>query len=198
MIYAGAGLLDPFALLERAGLDSGCVVADLGCGALGHFVFPSADIVGADGRVYALDVERSAVKRVEEEARREQYWNIQSVWSDVEHPSATPIPSNAVDLTLIVNTLYLSPEPTRWAQEAFRITRPGGRALVIDWHPEAKPLGPATDLRLAAETVQELFARQGWIIEEMIVAGDHHYGLLCSKPDVALEPSVEFISHPTT
>lgn len=197
MIYAGAGLLDPFALLERAGLVSGSTVADLGCGSLGHFVFPAADIVGADGRVYAVDVQRSAVRRIEEEARREQYWHIQPIWSDIEHPNPTPVPTGSADLTLIVNALYLSSQPERWAEEAFRITRPGGRVLIIDWHPTARPLGPAQDLRLPSEAVRDVFSRLGWNVEgDPIEAGDHHYGLLYAKPEAVPEASVEFISHP--
>ena len=198
MIYAGTGLLDACALLDRAGLVSGSTVVDLGCGSLGHFVFPAADVVGAEGHVYAVDVQRSAVRRVEEEARREQYWHVHSVWSDVEHADPIPVPTVVADLTLIVNALYLSSQPERWVEEAFRITRSGGQLLVIDWHPEAEPLGPSKHVRLAPETIREWFSQQGWLVEdEVIVAGDHHYGLLCTKPDTIQEARVEFISHPS-
>ncbi len=197
MAYTGTGLIDPFALLERIGLLSGWTVADLGCGSLGHFVFPAAEMVGSTGRVYAVDVERDALRRIEDEGRREQYWNIHPVWSDVEHPRQTHVPKDAADLTLIVNALYLSSKPACWAKEAWRITKAGGRVLVVDWHPDAKPLGPAATLRKEASVFSELFVREGWIASgDVMVAGDHHYAIICHKPDVPPETQVEFISHP--
>ncbi len=197
MACTGIGLLDPFALLERLGVVQGYTIADLGCGALGHFVFPAAELVGANGRVYAVDVQKSALQRIESEGRREQYWNIQPIWSDVEHPRQTPVPTAGMDLTLIVNALYLSSKPDAWAEEAWRMTKPGGRVLIIDWHPTATPLGPAVAMRREPDAVGELFARAGWTVEaDKLETGDHHYAIVCRKPDVFPETQVEFISHP--
>ena len=68
MRHSGNELINPFKVLERAGLQSGWSVADLGCGALGHFVFPAAQLVGGNGKVYAVDIQKTALKAIEKTA----------------------------------------------------------------------------------------------------------------------------------
>src|SRR3970282_2162959 len=51
-----ARYLDPKAILERFPIRSGDTVADIGSGP-GFFTVPIAEIVGHQGRVYAIDVE---------------------------------------------------------------------------------------------------------------------------------------------
>lgn len=196
MRHGGTGLLDPYALLERVGVLPGWVIADLGCGSLGHFVFPAAYLVGSSGRVYALDVQRAAIRLIEREARAHQYWHVHPVWADIEGRRDV-LPSQTADLTLIINALYLARERERWAERAWRITKPGGRLLVVDWHPEARPLGPPLEDRLHPHALRSLFEARGWLTElDIHDAGDHHYGFVFRRPEEDLSASVEFISHP--
>ena len=50
-VTGGGILIDVNFILEKARIAEGMKVADLGCGTLGHFVFPAAKIVGKRGRV---------------------------------------------------------------------------------------------------------------------------------------------------
>ena len=52
----GSVLLDVNLILKKAGIGDKMVVANLGCGASGHFVFPVADLVGKKGKVFAVDI----------------------------------------------------------------------------------------------------------------------------------------------
>ncbi|MBI4433397.1 hypothetical protein HY632_01360, partial [Candidatus Uhrbacteria bacterium] len=56
-LSGGTVLLDARALLARVALGPGMHVADLGCGATGHYIIPAARIVGADGMAYAVDIQ---------------------------------------------------------------------------------------------------------------------------------------------
>lgn len=196
MRVTGLALIDPYALLERLGVEAGWVIADLGCGSLGHFVFPAAAAVGAGGRVYAIDVQQTAIKRLEHDVRDHQYWHVRPIWADIEAPRPTPVPSSSVDLTLIVNTLYLARERTRWIEEAWRMTRPHGQLMVIDWRPEAAPLGPEASLRLHPDALRDFICAYGWQLEADIDVGDHHFGCLFRRPSQADDAQIESISAP--
>lgn len=181
MTATGVQLLDPEALLHRCGVESGWHIADLGCGSLGHFVFPAARMVGADGRVYAVDIQKAALQMIERIAKREQIWNVYPVWSDIEILNAATIPAGSLDLTLIVNNFYLSKVRGQIAAEATRLTKIGGRVLVIDWDQTSAPLGPPIGERVQEDEVQQFFFGQGCSLTESFPAGDHHYGLLFTR-----------------
>ena len=57
--------VNPYKLLNAAGLKPGQKVLEVGCGP-GFFTIPAAKIVGAEGVVYALDVNPFAVEAVKE------------------------------------------------------------------------------------------------------------------------------------
>ena len=48
-------LLPPSETLKKLELYDGAIAADIGCG-IGYFTLPAAELVGSQGRVYALDV----------------------------------------------------------------------------------------------------------------------------------------------
>lgn len=178
MHTSGNELINPFKVLERVGVQEGWQVADLGCGALGHFVFPAAQMVGALGMVYAVDIQKSALAAVERAARADQYWNIFSVWADIEVDRAVRVPQASLDLTIIANNLYLSKNRPALIREATRLTKPGGLILVIEWKPDAALLGPSTEHRLAPAEAQSLFPLEGYRSLDAFDAGDHHYALV--------------------
>lgn len=178
MRSSGNELINPFKVLERVGVQEGWQVADLGCGALGHFVFPAAQLVGALGMVYAVDIQKSALGAIDRVARAEQYWNIVSVWADIEVDRAVRVPPASLDLTIIANNLYLSHNRPALLREATRLTKPGGRILVIEWKAEESLLGPPQDKRLPVEEAQSLFSLESYRFLDAFDAGDHHYALV--------------------
>jgi len=189
MHHSGNELINPFKALELAGLKPGDFVADLGCGALGHFVFPAAQIVGGDGRVYAVDLDKAVLKAVERKASFEQFWNIVPVWSDIEVMHAARIHDESLDLTIVANNLYLAQNRAGLVSEAFRLTKPGGRILVIEWRACDTVLGPAPEQRLEADRAKEIFYHPDLALIQEFEPGDCHYGLLYERhlrsvPDV--------------
>lgn len=181
MHHSGNELINPFKTLEYAGLQTGMTVADLGCGALGHFVFPAAQMVGGDGKVYAVDIDKAALKAVERTARFDQYWNVVPVWSDIEVANAARIPHESCDLTIVANNLYLSQNRAGLVAEAMRLTKPGGRILVIEWMPGRTPIGPAPENRMPIEEAKRYFADPELHLLGAFEPGDSHYALVYRK-----------------
>ena len=85
---------------------NGMKVADFGCGSSGFFVLPIAQIVGFEGKVFSVDVQKEAVESIKNRAKSEGLENIQAIWSDLEKPKATDIAENSIDLGLVINVLF--------------------------------------------------------------------------------------------
>jgi ubiquinone/menaquinone biosynthesis C-methylase UbiE len=191
-------VLNPFKVFERIGLRRGAWVADLGCGSTGHFVFPAAQMVGADGKVFALDIRKVALQAIEKAARHEHFWNIETVWSDIEVAGAARIPDASLDLTLVVDNLYMADNRDGLIQEAWRVTKPGGAVLCIEWAPGKTLIGPADDRRLSQTDADELWQRHGWVSRDAFEPGEFHYALLYQR--LMGEPfvTVGHVALPTT
>jgi len=181
MPHSGNELINPFKVLERAGLRKGFHVADLGCGSLGHFVFPAAQLTGGEGKVYAIDIDKIALKAVERSAKHDQFWNVVPVWSDIDVVNAARIPSQSIDLTIVANNLYLSANRPGMVSEAIRLTKPGGRILVIEWKPIKTLIGPPVENRMSIEDAMHYFDVAGLHFIERFDAGDSHYAIVYAK-----------------
>lgn len=181
MRHSGNELINPFKTLERAGVREGDTIVDLGCGALGHFVFPAAQLVGGNGRVYAVDIDKNALKAVERIAHHEQYWNIVPVWSDIEVVQAARIRDASCHVVLVANNLYLSQNRAGLVAEAVRLTTPGGRILVIEWQACKTAVGPAPENRMSPVEAKRYFADPALALVDEFDAGDCHYALVYQK-----------------
>lgn len=180
-LRSGTELINPFKLLERVGIRAGATVADLGCGALGHFVFPAAQLVGVEGTIYAVDIQRSVLEQIQKIAANEQMTNVKPVWSDIDVYGATRIPPGSLDLTLVINNLYLSQNRPQLAREVARLTRPGGRLVVVEWKVVATPLGPPQTQRLSEEDSKKIFTGPLFTFHEEFEAGECHYALVYER-----------------
>ncbi|MEK9185631.1 MAG: methyltransferase domain-containing protein, partial [Patescibacteria group bacterium] len=69
--------------LEQFGLTKGMKVADLGVGA-GFYALEAARIVGAEGRVFCVDVQKELVAGVRRTAEKEGLNNLEAIWGDIE------------------------------------------------------------------------------------------------------------------
>lgn len=179
--HGGNELIDAQKLLTRAGIKQGDTVADLGCGASGHFVFPAAHLTGPTGKVYAVDLLKSVLQSIVSRGKMEGVDNVETVWADLERPGATKIADSSVDLTLLVNDLSQIPSQAIVLREAARITKTGGTLLIGDWKTTASPLGPPVARRLTPETARKLAQEAGFEYREEFVAGPYHFGLIFKK-----------------
>ena len=183
---SGTELINPFKVLERVGIREGMFVADLGCGYVGHFVFPAAQLVGGKGRVYGVDIQKDALEHIVRKAKEDQFWNIETVWSDIDVFRATRIDDASLDLTLLINNLYISQNRPSLVREVARLTKPGGIVVVIEWKPTHTPLGPPTERRLSSMQSQDLMKSPMLAFHDEFEAGPYHYGLIYRRTDASL------------
>jgi ubiquinone/menaquinone biosynthesis C-methylase UbiE len=180
-INGGNTLLDANLILSKAQVGDRKKVAHLGCGASGHFVFPSARIVGKRGQVYAVDILKTVLERVERQSRQENLLNIQVVWSDLEVFGATKIESSSLDSALLVNVLYESKKRAEILREAIRLLKKDGHLVIVDWKNISTPFGPPIEERVRQDLLETAGKKLGLSLEEEFVAGPYHYGLVFVK-----------------
>jgi ubiquinone/menaquinone biosynthesis C-methylase UbiE len=185
-LRSGTELIHPFKLLEHVGIRADHRVADLGCGALGHFVFPASELVGPNGKVYAVDIQRDVLAQVEKTAKQNHAFNIECVWSDIDQYGAAKIENGSLDLTLLINNLFLSQNRPELVREIARLAKPGGRVVVVEWKAIATPLGPDVKSRMSPEEAKQIFQTPLLKLEEEFEAGPYHYGIVYTRTEAAV------------
>lgn len=179
--HGGNELIDAVKFWTHAGIKQGNIVAELACGATGHFVFPAAHLVGPTGRVYAVDLLKSVLEAIRSRAKLEGVDNVETVWTDLERPGALKIAEGSVDLASLVNDLSQIPSRAAVLSEAARITKSGGTLLVGDWKQTASPFGPPPERRIAPAVVRQLAQEAGFEYQEEFEIGPYHFGLIFKK-----------------
>ncbi|TAK04021.1 methyltransferase domain-containing protein [Patescibacteria group bacterium] len=177
-LSTGCALLDPKAVLAEAGLSVGASYADFGAGTLGHFVFPASEMVGKDGRVWAVDILKGALAGVESRMKLEGMSNVTTVWGDIERLHGVSIPDAAADLLSIVNIASLIKKSPDVLKEVKRVLKRGGTFLVVDWDKAGASFGPPAARRLSAEELVPIVTSAGFVQHKSFRAGPHHWGLV--------------------
>ena len=170
-------MLDVNYIIEKAKIEKNMKVADLGCGASGHFIFPIAEIVGKKGRVYAVDILKTVLENINRKIKLENIDNLEAVWSDMEIFGATKIESGSLDVTLLINTLYQSEKRAAIIREGVRMLKRGGLMMIVEWRDSASPFGPPLEKQVKIDPLKKAVQKLGLEIEEEFNAGRYHYGL---------------------
>jgi predicted methyltransferase len=148
----------------------GFTVVDLGAGT-GYFLRYLSEAVGPEGRILALDVERSMVDQMYERIAREQLRNVRPDGITADDPALAP---RSVDRVLIVNTWHHIEDRARYATKLEEALRPGGRVLIVDFTAES-PFGPSEEHRLSIDTVTSELRAAGLNVRTLEESLPHQY-----------------------
>lgn len=138
----------PEAVVDAMGLDSGMTVADVGVGT-GYFVPHLAEAVGSEGRVFAVDIERSMLDYVENLAAERGLEQVETVMAQKTN---TNLDADSVDRILIVNTWHHIPNREAYSRHLRERLTEGGSVWIVDYTRDS-PRGPPTQHRLDPEEV---------------------------------------------
>lgn len=180
-VASGSELMNAISALEEIGIREGMRVADLGCGATGHFVFPTARMVGPHGVVYAVDIQKNVLDGLRGRMDSSKVSNIELIWGDIERLRGVGVEGGSLDVAFAVNNLFLARDRVGLAREALRLLKSGGLFVVIDWKPTRSPFGPPPESRVAPREAQQMFEQVGFRFVRTLVPGAYHYGLIFEK-----------------
>lgn len=119
-------------ILSALGLSAGMSAADVGAGE-GRFTVPLAHKVGATGRVFATEVDRAELDKIEATIAAEGLANVTVVQGDQRD---TGLPASCCDAILLRLVYHHFTDPAAMRRSLWRALRPGGRIAVIDVPPK--------------------------------------------------------------
>jgi ubiquinone/menaquinone biosynthesis C-methylase UbiE len=122
-------------LLERIGIRKGQTVLDFGCG-YGAYTIPVAKIVGANGKVYALDKDKEVLDELMQKAGSASLKNIEGV--DTSGKLEIGITDESVDVVLLFDVFHSfyfpqAEDRRRLLSEIYRIMKPSALLCISIW-----------------------------------------------------------------
>jgi ubiquinone/menaquinone biosynthesis C-methylase UbiE len=115
-------------ILKSLDLQSGSHVADIGCHE-GYMTFKLAPLVGAQGKVYAVDVEQYKLDRIERKLSDRKLNNVETILGDYDDPK---LPLNALDAVVILDTYHEFDDYEAILKHIYRGLKPGGRLVLVE------------------------------------------------------------------
>jgi ubiquinone/menaquinone biosynthesis C-methylase UbiE len=171
---------DPNKVLDQVLIRPGDTVVDIGAG-LGAYTFLAADRVGADGAVYAIEVQLSHVDGLKDMAGKDAIENLHVLWADAELPNGTKLRDEVGDMVILTNVLFTIEDKSGLVKEIYRILKPGGKILLVDWSESFGGIGPHPQNLVPEKMARNMFIENGFDFEKSISAGSHHYGMILTK-----------------
>ncbi len=133
--------LNPYKLLNAAGLKPGQKVLEVGCGP-GFFTIPAAKIVGDKGKVYALDVNPVAVETVRRKIMENNLKNVKIMLADA---SETGLPDESIDVAFLFGVIHALKDVDAVMREMHHILKVKGILSVQkSWWSEKRLLDAVT------------------------------------------------------
>lgn len=159
------------------GLTEGMRVADFGAGT-GFYSKAASARVGYSGKVYAIEVQKDLVKKLESDLKHWGISNVECIWGDIERRGGTKISDRSMDVVIVSNVLFQAEDKLGLIDEAKRVLKKGGKVLLIDWSGSFGSMGPTPEHVVTQDMAKELFEKRGFKFEENISASKHHYGII--------------------
>jgi protein-L-isoaspartate O-methyltransferase len=120
-------------LASLLGAHPGATVADVGAGE-GRWTIELAEAVGPAGRVFATEVEKSLLEKIEARLEAEGIGNVEVVRGDQR---STGLPAACCDAILLRLVYHHFVDPEAMRADLARALRPGGRLAIVETRPQS-------------------------------------------------------------
>jgi ubiquinone/menaquinone biosynthesis C-methylase UbiE len=175
------GFLDPDRIINEFGIQEGMKIADFGSGG-GYFTILSAEKVGPDGKVYALDILEDKLDGLRSKAKAKNLDNIETIRTNLEILGSSSLSDNSQDMVLLANLLFQSNKKQEIIREGVRILKSGCKLIIIEWKKGTGGFGPPDNLRTDESEMMQIAKRENLTFKNNLDTGQFHYGLVFIKP----------------
>jgi len=154
----------PETVAKRMNLEPGMIVVEIGPGK-GSYTKALAKSVLPDGKVYAIDIQESIIKRLKKRIEKEKIENIIPKIDDAYNLS---LEDESVDRVLMIACLPEIPDPIRVLKEIKRVLKPNGLVSLSEMLPDPDYPRRKTEKKWAKKAGFELDAQFGnWFIYQL-------------------------------
>lgn len=172
--------IEPSIVSSHFHFKEGDVVADFGAGS-GFFLKFLSEQTGSEGKVYACEIQKQLVEKIEDFIRLSGLQNVSTLWCDLEESGGIKLSDSSLDAGILVNVLFLLEQKEVAIREMRRVIKTGGTLHIIDWAVAYGGIGPSTKNFVSKEKAVALLETLGFVLDREYVAGAHHYGLAFKK-----------------
>jgi ubiquinone/menaquinone biosynthesis C-methylase UbiE len=144
-------------LLAELTVKAGDVVCDMGCGN-GFYTLKLADLVGAKGKVYAVDVQPEMLRLLGRRAKQAGAKNIVPVLGTAVDPR---LPAGQMDLVLLVDVYHEFSHPEQMLSAIRRSLKPGGRVALAEFRAEDPEVPIQALHKMSKEQILREFSPNG-------------------------------------
>ena len=167
----------PDKVMEATGVKPGMVIGEIGAGH-GYFTFWLAKGVGESGKVYANDIDASALAAIERRRAAENVANIETILGTVDDPL---FPAGSLDMVFIVNAFHDLARPVELLASLRPALKPGATVVVMDRDPAR--FSDSHGHFLSREKVEEIIGRSVFeLVRVETFLRDHNLYILRPKP----------------
>ncbi|MGE4213700.1 MAG: class I SAM-dependent methyltransferase [Anaerotignaceae bacterium] len=138
-------------VLTEIGLKEDDILADIGCG-IGYFSIPAAQLIGAKGTVYALDVKKEMIDELEKKADENNLDNIRTVVTDEYN---LKLADKSVSFAFICTVLHEIEDRNKFLNETKRILNNSGKIAVVEWIKKESDWGPPVSHRVDSSDIEQ-------------------------------------------
>ena len=156
------------------------ICADIGCG-IGFYTLPIAQQWRNSRKIIAVDRSTPALEELDKRVDNLELGNVQILQTVSDR---IPIEDAFVDLVNLGNVYHEVKGRLNFLKEIYRILKPGGTILVIDWDPEEDlGIGPPVSERIPREQLLQNLEFAGFthVKEHFVFVG--HYALTAKRPE---------------
>jgi ubiquinone/menaquinone biosynthesis C-methylase UbiE len=156
-------LIDVDLFFQALALKPGISVVDLGSGP-GDYSIPIANMIGKEGRVYAVDLWEGCIEFLKSEIERLGIVNIETILADMSE--RLPFEGESIDACLMATILHDLKENQSHAAaltEVKRFLKKGGIFAIVEFTKRDGPPGPPASIRLSPEETARLVEPHGFV-----------------------------------
>lgn len=140
----------PWSVLDQFGIERGQTAVDYGCGP-GSYLRRASELVGSEGRVFAVDIHELAIKAVMKRIDREQLHNVTAV---LAAGTSAGLPDCTADVIYALDMFHMVREPAVFLRELNRICKATGALYINSGHQSTK------------EAISKILSSGAWEIVE--------------------------------
>jgi len=155
-------------------------VAVFGSGAGGH-TFAAMRVLRGGGKVIAIDVRQDMLDRLRRDSEHLRLGTVTTKCVDYQRVGGTGMQDGSLDAVVIPNTLFAVDHKVDMLKEAYRLVRPKGLVLIVDWKDSYGGMGPQEEHVVTLEQALAYSKEAGLDVDHQFSAGAQHYGIVCRK-----------------
>jgi ubiquinone/menaquinone biosynthesis C-methylase UbiE len=153
-----ARMQPPELMLERAGLQAGMRVLEIGCGS-GAFLPTAARMAGENGQTFGLDIQVDMLRQLQVRLNKTGITRTTPLLAVQASATHLPFADNSLDLIYMVTVLFEIPDVPGVLAECRRVLKPGGILANTEFLPDPDYVDAAS----TCEVLQEAGFRLEWV-----------------------------------